>query len=134
MDFRSQSAARPADCLFLKPRKRSDAFSPSLNQGRAPQLHVDNSFLLQCFKNSVENAVFAPAVHSHIYRMPGAVLFWQCPPHPFSATYNIALRNWRLSILTFPLCLGRYLSIRSYCSCVISMILFYSLIFFNSIV
>ena len=54
--------------------------------------------------------------------------------HPFSATYNIALRNWKLLILTFPRCFGRYFSIFSYCSCVIFMTSFYQLYFLFSIV
>ena len=62
-------------------------------------------------KNLVEYSTFAPSVHTNIYRPYsfGSALHL----HPFSATYNIALRNWRLLILTLPRCLGKYFEIFS---------------------
>ena len=139
MDFRSQSAARPSDCLFATFFKAPQASGWTLTVVESRQTTSTLMLIIPSSCNALKTLSRTPFLLHLFMRIYivcqepysfGSALHL----HPFSATYNSAFRNWRLSILTLPLCFGRYLSIFAYCSCVSSMILFYSLIFFNSIV
>jgi len=139
MDFRCQSAARPADCLFSSFFKAPQASGCTLTVVESRQTTSTSILIMPSACKAAKTLSRTPFLLQRFMRMYivcqepysfGSALHL----HPFSATYNIALRNWRLLIRTFPLCFGKYFSIRSYCSFVSSIILFYSLIFLNSIV
>ena len=130
VDFCGKPAARASNCLFSLFFKASQASGCTLTAVESIESTSTSMSIMPSARNASKILSRTPFL-LHLFirtyivcQLPysfGSALHL----HPFSTTYNIALRNRRLSILTFPRCFGKYSFIPLYCSGVICMILFY---------